>query len=60
VMTSFGLYATITELDDENNVATLDVGKGVLIKVHRQTLTKVVEDESADVAAEPDASEKSS
>ena len=45
VMTSFGLYAQLLELDDENNVATLDVGNGVLIKVHRQTLTKVVEDE---------------
>lgn len=51
VMTSFGLYARLLELDDENNVATLDVGKGVLIKVHRQTLTKVVEDEPSEVEA---------
>ena len=51
VMTSFGLYAQLLELDDENNVATLDVGNGVLIKVHRQTLTKVVEDEPSEVEA---------
>jgi preprotein translocase subunit YajC len=51
VMTSFGLYAQLLELDDENNIATLDVGKGVLIKVHRQTLTKVVEDEPSEVEA---------
>jgi preprotein translocase subunit YajC len=61
VMTSFGLYATVIELDDDNNIATLDVGKGVTIKVHRQTLTKVVEDEPSEVDAPADeASEKSS
>ena len=61
VMTSFGLYAQLLELDDENNVATLDVGNGVLIKVHRQTLTKVVEDEPSEVeASTEEASYKSS
>jgi preprotein translocase subunit YajC len=61
VMTSFGLYAQLLELDDENNVATLDVGSGVLIKVHRQTLTKVVEDEPSEVeASTEEASDKSS
>src|SRR6056300_1204319 len=61
VMTSFGLYAKLQELDDENNVATLDVGDGVLIKVHRQTLTKVVEDEPSEVeASTEEASDKSS
>jgi len=60
-MTSFGLYAKLLELDDENNVATLDVGDGVLIKVHRQTLTKVVEDEPSEVeASTEEASDKSS
>jgi preprotein translocase subunit YajC len=61
VMTSFGLYATLLELDDENNIATLDVGKGVTIKVHRQTVTKVVEDEPSDVeASTEEATDKSS
>jgi len=61
VMTSFGLYATLLELDDENNIATLDVGKGVTIKVHRQTVTKVVEDEPSEVeASAEEASDKSS
>jgi len=61
VMTSFGLYAQLLELDDEDNVATLDVGNGVLIKVHRQTLTKVVEDEPSEVeASTEEASDKSS
>jgi len=45
VMTSFGLYATVVELDDDTNIATLDVGTGSL-KVHRQTLTKIIEADS--------------
>jgi preprotein translocase subunit YajC len=61
VMTSFGLYAKLLELDDENNIATLDVGKGVTIKVHRQTLKQVVEDEPSEVEASTDeATDKSS
>lgn len=60
VMTSFGLYATLVALDDENNIATLDVGKGVLVKVHRQTLTKVVEDEQSGAEPTAESSEKSS
>ena len=51
VMTSFGLFATVLDMDDETNVATLDVGKGVEIKVHRQVLTKVVDDEPVEEAA---------
>lgn len=47
VMTSFGLFATLVSLDDETNVAVIDAGDGTLLKVHRQTLTKVVEDEPA-------------
>lgn len=57
VMTSFGLYATVVDIDEENNVATLDVGKGVLVKVHRQTLTKVVEDEPAEASPSSSAAE---
>lgn len=60
VMTSFGLYASLVALDDENNIATLDVGKGVLVKVHRQTLTKVVEDEQSGAEPTAESSEKSS
>lgn len=60
VMTSFGLYATLVDLDDENNVATLDVGKGVTIKVHRQTLTKVVEEETSETPTPADDSTEKS
>ena len=61
VMTSFGLYATVVEIDDENNVAVLDTGGGQKIRVHRQVLTKVVEEdapvEQAPADAEGDAGE---
>lgn len=45
VMTSFGLFAHVVSIDDETNVAVIDAGSGTLLRVHRQTLTKVVEDE---------------
>jgi preprotein translocase subunit YajC len=53
VMTSFGLFANLKKLDEENNIAFLDVGKGVTLRVHRQALTKVIEGASED---EPSAS----
>lgn len=50
VMTSFGLFASVVDIDDDTNVATIDVGNGVTLSVHRQTLTKVVdEDEPAEI-----------
>lgn len=60
VMTSFGLFATVVEIDDEKNVAVLDIGKGVKVRVHRQTLTKVVEEEEIDGASTEVASDKKS
>lgn len=59
VMTSFGLFATVVEINDDTNVAVLDVGKGVKIKVHRQTLTKVVEDDAPEDAPAEKPSEAS-
>ena len=52
VMTSFGLYANVVSIDDDTNVAVIDAGSGTLLRVHRQTLTKVVTD---DVVPEPEA-----
>jgi preprotein translocase subunit YajC len=64
VMTSFGLFATVVSIDDDTNVAVLDVGKGVKLSVHRQTLTKIVDDEepaesSTVKASEPAAEDQS-
>lgn len=59
VMTSFGLFATVVDIDDDTNVAVLNVGKGVKIRVHRQTLTKVLDDETPDGSAAEKSSEAS-
>lgn len=56
VMTSFGLFATVIAMDDDTNVATLDVGKGVEIRVHRQVLTKLVEEEVLEETSAEDSS----
>lgn len=54
IMLTFGLYGTLVSIDDENNVAEVEIAPGTVIKVHRQTLGRVVEpvvaqaDESAD------------
>jgi preprotein translocase subunit YajC len=53
VMTTFGLFATLKKLDDENNMAFLDVGKGVTLRIHRQAITKVVEDQSEETTTAP-------
>jgi preprotein translocase subunit YajC len=45
VMTSFGLYATLESIDDDTNVAVIKTGKSTTLEVHRQVLTKVIEDE---------------
>jgi preprotein translocase subunit YajC len=55
VMTSFGLYAHVVSIDDDTNIAVVDAGSGTLLRVHRQTLTKVVTDDTtpdSDDAAE--------
>ena len=55
VMTSFGLYATLVSIDDDTNVAVIKTGKSTTLEVHRQVLTKVIEDE---VPADDASSEK--
>jgi preprotein translocase subunit YajC len=50
------LFATVIAMDDDTNVATLDVGKGVEIRVHRQVLTKIVEEEVLEETSAEDSS----
>lgn len=45
VMTNFGLFGTLVSVDDETNVATIETSPGSTVRVHRQTLARVVEDE---------------
>lgn len=48
VMTNFGLFGTLVEIDEANNVATLELSPGNSVRVHRQTLARVIEDEPLD------------
>jgi len=42
VMTNFGVYGRILELDEEENQVLLETTPGTVLKVHRQTVTRVV------------------
>lgn len=65
VMTNFGLFGTLLSIDEENNIAVIETSPGNAVKVHRQTLARVVDetepatgDEAEaehDVAADADA-----
>lgn len=59
VMTSFGLFVTVIDLNDDTNVATVDAGNGVILSLHRQTLTKVL-DEEEEVPSEDETDEAAS
>lgn len=51
VMLSFGVYGTLLSVNDEDNTARVEVSEGTVLRVHRQTLTRVV-----DAAGAPDGS----
>jgi preprotein translocase subunit YajC len=55
VMTNFGLFGTLLSVDDDTNVASVETSPGTIVRVHRQTLSRVVEDE---VASAPDAADE--
>lgn len=60
VMTNFGLFGTLVSIDEESNVAVLETSPGNEVRVHRQTLARVVDetesttegDETVEEAAE--------
>lgn len=45
IMTNYGLYGTILSIDDETNIATIETTPGTVLRIHRQTILKAVEDE---------------
>jgi preprotein translocase subunit YajC len=44
VMTNFGLFGTLISVDDETNVAAVETSPGTIVRVHRQTLSRVVDE----------------
>lgn len=57
VMTNFGLFGTLVSIDEENNVAVLETSPGNEVRVHRQTLARVV-DETETEAADDEATDE--
>lgn len=63
VMTNFGLFGTILSIDDEDNKVELQTSPGVVLTVHRQTITRVIDtdeeptDEALDDVDQVDESE---
>jgi preprotein translocase subunit YajC len=58
VMTNFGVYGTVLEIDEETNKVLLETTPGTVLSVHRQTVTRVIEPTVAEaVETETDDSE---
>ncbi|WP_144758575.1 preprotein translocase subunit YajC [Curtobacterium sp. 9128] len=49
VMLSFGLYGTLLSVDDEKVTADVEIAPGTVVTVHRQTLSRVVDDSASDI-----------
>ncbi|HNP16460.1 MAG: preprotein translocase subunit YajC [Micrococcales bacterium] len=43
VMTNFGLYGTLVSIDEDDNMAYVEVAPKTVIKLHRQVLLKAVD-----------------
>jgi preprotein translocase subunit YajC len=52
VMTNFGLFGELTAIDEERNEALIEIAPGTIIRVHRQTLARVVDDHAEADAVE--------
>lgn len=52
VMTNFGLYGTLVSMDDEENLAFIEIAPKTIVKVHKQVVLKAVEQDTPDEEAE--------
>ena len=43
VMTNFGLYGTLVSIDEEENIAFLEIAPKTIIRLHRQVILKAVD-----------------
>jgi preprotein translocase subunit YajC len=43
VMTNFGMYGTLVSIDEDENIAYVEIAPKTIIKVHRQVLLKAVD-----------------
>ncbi len=54
IMTNYGLYGTVLSIDDDTNMALIETTPGTILKIHRQTILKAVEEETPAVDEAPD------
>lgn len=52
VMTNFGLFGTIVSIDEDENIAVLELSPGVTARVHRQVLLKPAVDPEPEVVGD--------
>lgn len=52
VMTSFGLYGTVVDVDRDENKAVLEIAPGTRVTVHLQTVNTVINEPVAAVGAQ--------
>lgn len=50
IMTNYGLYGTVLSIDEDTNMALIETTPGTVLKIHRQTILKAVEDETPAVS----------
>lgn len=57
IMTNSGIYGKLISVNEDTNVAVIEIAPGTEIRIHRQTILKVVEDDevNADAAVETEA-----
>lgn len=64
VMTNFGLYGKLVSIDEEENIALVEIAPKTVVKIHRQAILKAVEVpepvEAEEEASKPELNESNS
>ena len=47
VMTTFGVFGTVLSIDEENNQVTIESGPGTVLRVHRQAIGQIENNQAA-------------
>lgn len=55
VMTTFGVFGTVLSIDEENNQVTIESGPGTVLRVHRQAIGQIENNQAAAPFDAPDA-----
>ena len=53
VMTNFGLFGKLVSMDEVSKVAELEIAPGNIVRVHSQTIAKVVDEAAGTAEGEP-------